>query len=168
MCALYVNTSREDGGPAPEDTNIRDLVENCAHNDDITPLIRLVFEAQAVPESAEAIDGEQGARRRGVLHGVGSGSEHNACASCTWLHVGDTLHVIQSQQLPWNTLWNPANVQAGAGAAAAADNPRHRLCSLSSLPVAARCCSSVACVHAKTVHAQAPHERACLRMRNPA
>jgi len=56
--ALYVNTAREGGAPAPEDTNIRDLVENCAHNDDITPLIRLVFEAQAVPESPTIIDGE--------------------------------------------------------------------------------------------------------------
>lgn len=72
MCALYVNTSRErDGGaPAAEDTNIRDLVENCAHNDDITPLIRLMFEAQAVPESPTAIDGAAARRRAAGAPGL--------------------------------------------------------------------------------------------------
>jgi hypothetical protein len=59
MCALYVNTSREreGGGSAPEEANIRELVEKCAHNDDITPLVRLMFEAQAVPDSPQSIDG---------------------------------------------------------------------------------------------------------------
>ncbi|KIY99260.1 hypothetical protein MNEG_8700 [Monoraphidium neglectum] len=60
MCALYVNTSREreGGGSAPEEANIRELVEKCAHNDDITPLVRLMFEAQAVPDSPQSIDAD--------------------------------------------------------------------------------------------------------------
>ena len=42
----------------PEENNIRDLVENCIHNDDITPLIRLVFEAQSIPSNPKEIQGK--------------------------------------------------------------------------------------------------------------
>lgn len=40
-----------------EESNIRGLVESCAHNDDITPLIKLVFEAQSVADSTPSILG---------------------------------------------------------------------------------------------------------------
>lgn len=40
-----------------EESNIRGLVESCAHNDDITPLIKLVFEAQALAETQPSIVG---------------------------------------------------------------------------------------------------------------
>eukprot|EP00878_Enallax_costatus_P009381 GHUV01009803.1.p1 GENE.GHUV01009803.1~~GHUV01009803.1.p1 ORF type:complete len:288 (+),score=116.50 GHUV01009803.1:305-1168(+) len=44
-----------------EESNIRGLVENCAHNDDITPLVRLLFEAQSLADSPATIaaDGQQ-------------------------------------------------------------------------------------------------------------
>ncbi len=38
-------------------SNIRDLVENCIQNDEITPLLRLVFEAQAIPDTLSAVSG---------------------------------------------------------------------------------------------------------------
>lgn len=40
-----------------EESNIRGLVENCAHNDDITPLVKLLFEAQSLAESPATIAG---------------------------------------------------------------------------------------------------------------
>lgn len=49
--ALYLKNG------AGEEGNIRGLVENCAHNDDITPLVRLVFEAQSLAESPSTISG---------------------------------------------------------------------------------------------------------------
>ncbi|WIA12907.1 hypothetical protein OEZ85_006525 [Tetradesmus obliquus] len=54
--ALYLK--QEAGG---EEGNIRGLVENCAHNDDITPLVRLLFEAQSLADSPSIIaaDGQQ-------------------------------------------------------------------------------------------------------------
>jgi hypothetical protein len=45
----------KDGGGA---TNVRGLVESCAHNDDIGPLIKLVFDAQALGDSAPTIAGD--------------------------------------------------------------------------------------------------------------
>lgn len=50
--ALYLK--QEAGG---EEGNIRGLVENCAHNDDITPLVRLLFEAQSLADSPSIIAG---------------------------------------------------------------------------------------------------------------
>jgi hypothetical protein len=50
--ALYLK--QEAGG---EEGNIRGLVENCAHNDDITPLVRLLFEAQSLVDSPSIIAG---------------------------------------------------------------------------------------------------------------
>jgi hypothetical protein len=50
--ALYLK--QEAGG---EEGNIRGLVENCAHNDDITPLVRLLFEAQSLADSPSTIAG---------------------------------------------------------------------------------------------------------------
>jgi hypothetical protein len=50
--ALYLK--QEAGG---EGGNIRGLVENCAHNDDITPLVRLLFEAQSLADSPSIIAG---------------------------------------------------------------------------------------------------------------
>lgn len=41
-----------------EESNIRGLVENCAHNDDITPLVKLLFEAQSLAESPATVAGE--------------------------------------------------------------------------------------------------------------
>lgn len=40
-----------------EESNIRGLVETCAHNDDITPLVKLVFEAQALADTPPSIVG---------------------------------------------------------------------------------------------------------------
>lgn len=40
-----------------EESNIRGLVESCAHNDDITPLIKLVFEAQSLADTTPSIAG---------------------------------------------------------------------------------------------------------------
>jgi len=40
-----------------EESNIRGLVETCAHNDDITPLVKLVFEAQALADTPPSIAG---------------------------------------------------------------------------------------------------------------
>jgi hypothetical protein len=40
-----------------EESNIRDLVENCVNNDDITPLVRLVFEAQSIATDPKDISG---------------------------------------------------------------------------------------------------------------
>jgi hypothetical protein len=48
----------------PEENNIRDLVENCIHNDDITPLIRLVFEAQSIPSNPKDIQGNRQIHRQ--------------------------------------------------------------------------------------------------------
>ncbi|GBF94883.1 hypothetical protein Rsub_08126 [Raphidocelis subcapitata] len=57
--ALYIDTAAAAAdSPAPEDSGIRDLVEGCAHADDITPLVRLLFEAQTVPESPTAVDAD--------------------------------------------------------------------------------------------------------------
>ncbi|KAF8067252.1 SEC15A [Scenedesmus sp. PABB004] len=57
--ALYLQEAA--GGGGSEEANIRPLVENCAHNDDITPLVRLVFEAQSLAESPDTIaaDGQR-------------------------------------------------------------------------------------------------------------
>lgn len=43
-----------------EESNIRGLVETCAHNDDITPLVKLVFDAQALADSPPSIAGGRG------------------------------------------------------------------------------------------------------------
>jgi hypothetical protein len=41
-----------------EEGNIRGLVESCAHNDDVTPLVKLVFEAQALADTTPSIVGK--------------------------------------------------------------------------------------------------------------
>lgn len=38
------------GGAVGGVGSTRDLVENCINNDDLAPLARLVFEAQAIPD----------------------------------------------------------------------------------------------------------------------
>jgi hypothetical protein len=66
--ALYLK--QEAGG---EEGNIRGLVENCAHNDDITPLVRLLFEAQSLADSPS------------IIAGVCT------CGHCSCLRKGQTL-----------------------------------------------------------------------------
>lgn len=59
--ALAINTSSKERTnstePAAEESNIRDLVENCIQNDEVTPLLRLLLEAQAIPDTPSAIQG---------------------------------------------------------------------------------------------------------------
>jgi hypothetical protein len=40
-----------------EESNIKGLVESCAHNDDITPLVKLVFEAQSLADTTPSTVG---------------------------------------------------------------------------------------------------------------
>lgn len=58
--ALRVDTGAgaAEGAAALDEAGVRGLVEGCALNDDIAPLVRLLFEAQAEPSSPTAIDGE--------------------------------------------------------------------------------------------------------------
>lgn len=82
--ALHINTAGR-GAPPPaegalavaaagaalgDEASVRDLVEACAGSDDIAPLVRLVFDAQAEPSSPTAIDGAQGVGK-GVKGGGG-------------------------------------------------------------------------------------------------
>eukprot|EP00775_Hariotina_reticulata_P012679 gene12679-12808_t len=56
--ALYLGRDNQEES---SNSNIRSLVENCARNDDITPLVKLVFEAQALADAPSTIaaDGQQ-------------------------------------------------------------------------------------------------------------
>ena len=66
--ALYLNDADARGGPSGGGGNhLRSLVESCTHSDDITPLMRLVFEAQALGESPEAIRGAGPKRHYALL-----------------------------------------------------------------------------------------------------
>jgi hypothetical protein len=52
--ALYLGRENQEES---SNSNIRSLVENCARNDDITPLVKLVFEAQALADAPSTIAG---------------------------------------------------------------------------------------------------------------
>lgn len=78
-----------------EESNIRGLVETCAHNDDIKPLVKLVFEAQALADTPPSI---VGAYWPVSAAATAATRQHTGCAPVVGYR--EVMHTVAAYMIP--------------------------------------------------------------------